>query len=84
MQILTGDDGFDDEECCVCNKFTPDEVRNSTSLIFTKWVLCDKCCHWTHLKYCTNVVVVVVVDVRRVFFCKYCTTEDNPVKVNYK
>ena len=47
---------LDDEKCCVCNKFTPDEVRLSISVIFTKWVKCDnrKCLHWTHLKYCTD------------------------------
>ena len=67
------DDVADDEKCCVCNKFTPDEIRNSTSLIFTKWVQCDKCGHWTHLKYCTNVVVVRRGDQ---FFCKHCTTEE--------
>ena len=48
----------EDEKCCVCGKFTPDAVRYSESVIFTKWVSCDGCNHWTHLIYCTNVRVV--------------------------
>ena len=32
---------LDDEKCCVYDKFTPDEVRLSISVIFTKWVKCD-------------------------------------------
>ena len=38
---------LDDEKCCVCNKFTPDKVRLSISVIFTKRVKCDnrKCLH---------------------------------------
>jgi hypothetical protein len=70
-----GDDNSIDEseKCCVCNKFTPDEVRNSVSLVFTKWVQCDKCGHWTHLKYCTNIAVVRRGDH---FFCKHCTPEE--------
>ena len=31
----------EEEKCCICNKFTPDEVRNSVALIFTKWVQCS-------------------------------------------
>ena len=27
---------FENEKCCVCNKFTPDEVHLSISFIFTK------------------------------------------------
>ena len=45
----------DADKCCVYKKFTPDEFRHSVSVIFTKWVKCDKlgCPQWTHLKYCT-------------------------------
>lgn len=42
------------ELCCICKMFTPHAVRNSTSLIFVKWVHCDKCRHWVHLNYCTD------------------------------
>ena len=50
----------DDEKCCICKKFTPEEVRNSVSVIFTKWVKCDGegRSHWAHLKYCTTVSVI--------------------------
>ena len=48
----------EDEKCCVCKKFMPDEARKSVSLIFTKWAQCDRCDHWVHLIYCTSVRVV--------------------------
>ena len=50
----------DEEKCCVCKKYTPDEVRYSVSVIFTKWVKCDRvgCPHWAHLKFCTDVSVI--------------------------
>ena len=45
------------DKCCVCGKFTPDEVRQSVFLIFTKWVACDRngCDHWVHLN-CSTVM----------------------------
>ena len=63
----------EDEKCCVCGKFTPDAVRYSESVIFTKWVSCDGCNHWTHLIYCTNVRVVRRGDS---FFCPHCSPEE--------
>ena len=32
----------DEQKCCVCRKYTPDEVRYSVSVIFTKWVKCGR------------------------------------------
>lgn len=29
------------EKCCVCGLFYPKQVRESVSLIITKWVQCD-------------------------------------------
>ena len=48
----------DSELCCVCNLFTPREIRNSSSLIIVKWVECSNCGHWVDLGYCTKVRVV--------------------------
>ena len=63
----------DEEKCCVCKKFTPDEVRLRVSVIFTTWVKCDNigCAHWTHLKYCTNKTVIRRGDI---FYCEHCHT----------
>ncbi|XP_048252703.1 MFS-type transporter clz9-like [Haliotis rufescens] len=60
------DDSFDsdvtsdDELCCKCSKFVPDEVRANVSLIITTWAQCTNptCQHWTHLRFCTPVRVV--------------------------
>ena len=53
----------------VCGKFEPDAVRKSVSLIFVKWVQCDKCEHWTHLMFCTDVRVV---RTGSEFLCVHC------------
>ncbi|KAJ8318132.1 hypothetical protein KUTeg_003223 [Tegillarca granosa] len=47
-----------EEKCCVCDKFTPAEVRKCTSIIFTKWARCDFCPHWTHLSFCCDTTVI--------------------------
>jgi hypothetical protein len=57
------------DKCCVCGKFEPDAVRKSVSLIFVKWVQCDKCEHWTHLMFCTDVRVV---RTGSEFLCVHC------------
>jgi len=33
-------DSDDEEKCCVCNKFQPEELRNCASIVFTKWGEC--------------------------------------------
>lgn len=59
----------EEELCCICKMFTPHAVRNSTSLIFVKWVQCDKCRHWVHLNYCTDIRVVRIGDH---YLCPHC------------
>jgi hypothetical protein len=54
---------LDDEKCCVCKLFTPEEVRESPCLIFTKWLHCDQCKHWVHLIYSTEKRVIRKGDV---------------------
>ena len=50
----------DEEKCCVCKLYTPVEVRDSLAIKFTKWVQYDnqRCLHWVHLKYCTELSVI--------------------------
>ena len=50
----------EEEKCCICRQLTPDEVRNSVSLILTKWVQCsnEDFKHWVHLGYCTSKRVI--------------------------
>lgn len=59
----------EEEKCCVCHKFTPDAIRQSVSIIFTKWVSCDNCPHWVHLAYCTPRRVVRRGDT---YLCPHC------------
>ncbi|XP_060573021.1 uncharacterized protein LOC132730954 [Ruditapes philippinarum] len=63
--------GSEDESsnCCVCHKFSPPALKQCTSLVIVKWAQCDKCHHWTHLSFCTEVRVV-----RRhsEFLCPHC------------
>ena len=75
---VTDDDQIEEnEKCCVCKQFTPSEVRNSTSIIFTKWAKCDgiECPHWVHLRYCTQVTVIRRGDK---FYCPHCP--EDPVE----
>ena len=64
--------------CCVCGKFTPEEIRKSDLLIFTKWAQCDgmrngmPCKHWTHLQFCCSTRVV---RLHTKFFCPHCIEE---------
>ena len=66
-----------DDLCCVCKKFTPIQVRQAVSIVFTKWAQCDgleghQCGHWVHLEYCSPVRVIRRGDV---FLCPCCQPE---------
>ncbi|XP_053380492.1 uncharacterized protein LOC128548900 [Mercenaria mercenaria] len=52
------DEITDEEKCCQCKLFQPTQIAMSNTIYFTKWGQCmfDNCRHWTHLKYCCNVV----------------------------
>ena len=73
--LQSEEESLDDESefCCVCNLFTPAELRHCTSLTFVEWVQCIKCGHWVNLVFCTSVRVV-----RRGydFLCKHCVSEE--------
>jgi hypothetical protein len=64
-----GDSEEDGEKCVVCKRWTPEEVRGATSIIFVKWANCDKCKNWCHLRYCTKVRVV---RCKGDFLCPIC------------
>ena len=61
----------EEEKCYICRQFTPDEIRNSVLLIFTKRVQCsnEDCKHWVHLGYCTPKRVI---GRGEVFYCTHC------------
>jgi hypothetical protein len=55
----------EEEKCCTCHDWQPQELRNCTSVVFVKWGKCDFCDHWTHLTFCTPVRVLRRGDVFR-------------------
>ena len=63
----------DEEKCCVCNKWEPDELKECIYASLVSWGRCDFCSHWTHLKTCSEVRVL-----RRdsVFRCPHCLTKE--------
>ena len=63
----------DEEKCCVCNKWEPDELKECIYVSLVSWGHCDFCSHWTHLKTCSEVRVL-----RRdsVFHCPHCLTKE--------
>jgi hypothetical protein len=54
--------------CCVCKQFSPKDVDKSNVYI-VKWAQCDRCQHWTHLRFCSKIKIV-----RRLtkFLCPCC------------
>jgi hypothetical protein len=77
VPALPADESSGDEDetevCCVCSLFTPSAVRQSSSLVFVKWVQCSACGHWVHLIYCTKLRVVRRGDI---FMCPHCVGEE--------
>jgi hypothetical protein len=63
----------EDDLCCICHDWQPEDLRGCQSVCFVKWGKCDYCPHWTHLKYCTNVTVL-----RRdsEFRCPHCPPQE--------
>ncbi|WAR16706.1 LOW QUALITY PROTEIN: hypothetical protein MAR_031300 [Mya arenaria] len=43
----------EEDLCCICKRFSP--ASSAYQLDIVNWGQCDKCSHWTHLKYCTPV-----------------------------
>lgn len=67
----TDDDEISDsEKCCVCKQYTPEAVRQSSTLKFATWVECSTCGHWVHLIYCTDRRVIRKGEQ---FFCIHCS-----------
>lgn len=57
------------DNCCVCRRVEPPALRDCVNLIIVKWAQCDRCGHWTHLRFCSEKNVV-----RRhaEFLCPHC------------
>ena len=77
MQIIPVDDSDssqdsddipEEEKCCVCHRFQPEELQRCAQLFIVKWAACDSpgCLHWTHLWFCCDVNVLRSKDK---FFC---------------
>ena len=65
---------YDDEKCCVCNKWQPADLEKYPYIAIVSWGKCDKCAHWTHLRFCCKVRTL-----RRnsEFICPHCESSDN-------
>jgi len=40
--------------CCVCKKMSHEAEHLLYTIEFVTWGQCDRCNHWTHLKYCSK------------------------------
>ena len=82
--VVTDDEGSvdsqnhsedDDDLCCVCKKHSPPGLHEElySRVVLVKWAQCDKCSHWTHLRFCCQQNVV-----RRssTFLCPCCNQEE--------
>ena len=65
----------DSDLCCVCKKYSPPGLHEQlySKIVLVKWAQCDKCSHWTHLRFCCKPNVV-----RRseTFLCPCCIEEE--------
>ena len=59
----------DSELCCVCKKYMPEKINLAFVLEFANWGQCDRCQHWTNLKYCSSVRCLRRGDN---FLCPHC------------
>ena len=41
--------------CCVWKRRMPESMKSAYVIEFVQWAQCDKCSHWIHLKYCSEV-----------------------------
>ena len=64
----------EDEKCCVCGDWQPEEIRGCHSIVFVKWAKCDYCSHWTHLQFCTKVRVL---RLGSEFRCPHCPVQNS-------
>ena len=64
----------DDEKCCMCNKYEPADIDKCPFVTIVSWGQCDKCSHWTHLRFCSKVRAI-----RRgsEFLCPHCSPDNN-------
>ena len=61
--------------CCVCKKHSPPGLHEElySKIVLVKWAQCDKCLHWTHLKFCCKQNVVCRSST---FLCPCCNQEE--------
>ena len=63
------------DSCCVCKQHSPPGLHEElySKAVLVKWAQCDKCSHWTHLRFCCKQNVV-----RRcsTFLCPCCNQEE--------
>ncbi|KAJ8306058.1 hypothetical protein KUTeg_016603 [Tegillarca granosa] len=77
VAVSSSDDGDsssdeiqEEEKCCICKKFLMPGTKYS--VVFTKWVQCEKCPHWVHVQTCTPSRVIRRGDI---YVCPHCTPE---------
>lgn len=77
VAVSSSDDGDsssdeiqEEEKCCICKKFSMPGTKYS--VVFTKWVQCEKCPHWVHVQTCTPSRVIRRGDI---YVCPHCTPE---------
>ena len=47
----------EDSNCCVCNRYEAEELKNYTNVVFVTWGECmfENCNHWVHIRFCCDV-----------------------------
>ncbi|XP_038071917.1 mucin-7-like [Patiria miniata] len=61
----------EDDNCVVCNRRWPKNVKKTGGPKIILWARCDKCYSWVHLKYCCNRVTEPTIEEE--FLCPICS-----------
>ena len=67
---MSDDETPESDLCCMCKLWQPRSLRQCQQVQFVSWAQCDKCAHWTHVKYCSPVQEVNDGDS---FLCPHCS-----------
>lgn len=66
---ITSDEEDDSNPCCVCKKRSPPGLKDCVDIVIVKWAQCDRCSHWTHLRFCAQERVI---RLHQEFLCPCC------------
>ena len=66
----------DNDNCCVCGKFSPEGLKKLKFLKIVDWAKCSYCEHWVHLYFCYDRAMDVVQAKKATITCIHCQDQE--------